>query len=88
MVSLTFQKIIAGSLSDLIAIRDEQLFLAPLFFSSQQLGDLIDYLCTSWLIYALFLEFYALFTMSVHIVLVLDLCIWSTNKYNNNNNNN
>jgi len=42
-----FQKMSAGSLSDLIAIRDGQLFLAPQFFSSQQLGDIIDYLCTS-----------------------------------------
>jgi len=43
MVYLTFKK----ALSDLIAIRDGQLCLLPLFFSSQQLGDIIDYLCTS-----------------------------------------
>jgi len=41
------QKISADSLSDLIAIRDGQLFLSPLFFSSQKLGDIIDYLFTS-----------------------------------------
>jgi len=41
------QKISANSLSELIAIRDGQLFLPPLFFSSQQLGDIIDYLCIS-----------------------------------------
>jgi len=41
------QKISAGSLSDLIANRDGQLFLRPLFFSNQQLGDIVDYLCTS-----------------------------------------
>jgi len=41
------QKISAGSLSDIIAIRDGQLFLPPLFYSSQQLGDIIDSLCTS-----------------------------------------
>jgi len=37
------QKIKTSSLSDLIAIRDGQLFLPPQFFSSQQLGDIIDY---------------------------------------------
>jgi len=43
-----FQKISAGSLNDLVAIRDGQLcWMTPLFFSSQQLGDIIDYLCTS-----------------------------------------
>jgi len=41
------QNISAGSLSDLIAIKGEQLFLPPMFFSSIQLGDIIDYLCTS-----------------------------------------
>jgi len=30
-------------LSDLIAIRDWQLVLPPLFFTSQQLGDDIDF---------------------------------------------
>jgi len=43
----------AGSLFDFIAIRDRQLCLPPLFFSSQQLGEITDYLCTS-LLYALF----------------------------------
>jgi len=42
MVYLTFKTISAGFLSDLIAISDGQLFLPPLFFSSQQLGDIID----------------------------------------------
>jgi len=32
-----------------------------------------------------FFEYCALFTMSVYIILVLDLCTWSMNKYNNNN---
>jgi len=41
------QKSTAGSLSYFIAIRDGQLCLHPLFFSSQQLGEIIDYLCTS-----------------------------------------
>jgi len=41
------QKSTTGSLSDLIAIGDGQLCLPPLFFSSQQLGEIIDYLCTS-----------------------------------------
>jgi len=36
-------KISAGVLSDLIAIRDWQLVLPPLFFTSQQLGDDIDF---------------------------------------------
>jgi len=69
-------------LSDFIAIKDGQLCLPPLFFSSHQLGEFIDYLCTTWL-YALF-EFCAIFVMSVYILLVLDLCIWRTNKYSNN----
>jgi len=77
------QRSTAGSLSDFIAIRDGQLCLPPLFFSSQQLGDIIDCLCTSWL-YALFWVC-AICVMSVYILLVLDLCTWSTNKYNNNN---
>jgi len=47
MVYLIFKKIRSVSLSDLIAIRDRQLFLPPLFFSSQQFGYIIDYLCTS-----------------------------------------
>jgi len=47
MVYLHIQKVRAGSLSDLIAIRDGQLFLPALFFFKQQLGDIIDYLCTS-----------------------------------------
>jgi len=78
------QKISAGSLSDLLAIRDRQLCLPTLFFSSQQLGDIIDYLCTSWLIYAPFWSCVHFFAMYVCILLVLDLCTWSTNKYNNN----
>jgi len=41
------QKSTAGSLSDFIAIRDGQLCLPSLFFSSQQLGEIIDNLCTS-----------------------------------------
>ena len=41
------QKITAGSLLDLIKIRDGQLFLPRLFFYSQQLNDIIEYLCTS-----------------------------------------
>jgi len=41
------QKIIAGSLFDLIAIRDGQSFLPPLFSLPIQLGDIIDYLCAS-----------------------------------------
>jgi len=41
------QKISAGSFSDLIAIRDGILFLPPPFFSSQQLGDIVDYMWTS-----------------------------------------
>jgi len=57
--------------------------LITIVFSSQQLGEIIDYLCTSWL-YALF-KFCAIFVMSVYILLVLDLCTWSTNKYNDNN---
>jgi len=75
MLYLTFKTIrpAAGSLSDLQAIRDGQLFLPPLFFSSQQLDDIIDYLYTSSLIYAL-LEFFALFAISVYIIFVLDLC--------------
>jgi len=62
--------------------RDGQLCLPPLFFYSQQLVWLIDCLCTSWL-YALFWVLCNFF-MSVYILLVLDLCTWSTNKYNNN----
>jgi len=42
------------TLYDLVAIRDGQLCLTPLFISSHQLGDITDYFCTSWLIYALF----------------------------------
>jgi len=41
------QKSTAGSLSDFIGIRDGQLCLPPLFFSSHQLGEIFDYLCTS-----------------------------------------
>jgi len=42
------QKISSASLSDLIAIRDGQILLPPVFFFSQQLGDMIiHYLCTS-----------------------------------------
>jgi len=78
------QKISAGSFSDLIAIRVGQLCLPPLFFSTQRLGDNIDYLCTSWLIYALF-GVLCTFATSVYIILVLDLCTWSTNNNNNNN---
>jgi len=33
-----------------------------------------------------FLEFCALFAISVYTILVFDLCTSSTNKYNNNNN--
>jgi len=47
MVYLTFQKLVPVLCLDEIAIRNGQLFLLPLFFSSQQLGDIIDYLCTS-----------------------------------------
>jgi len=60
------KKISAGSLSDLLAIRDRQLCLQPLFFSSKQLGDITDYMCTSYLIYALFEVVYT-FEMSVYI---------------------
>jgi len=42
-----FQKSTSGSLSDFLAVRDGQLCLPQLFFSSQQLGEIIDYLCTS-----------------------------------------
>jgi len=41
------QTISAGSSSDLIAIKDGQLCMPPLFFSSQQLDDNNDYLCAS-----------------------------------------
>jgi len=41
------QEIPAGSLSDFKAIRDGQLCLPPLLFPNQQLGEIIDYLCTS-----------------------------------------
>jgi len=72
-------------LSDLIAIRHGQLCMPPLFFSSQQLGDIIDYLCASWLIYALFWSYVhflpCLFTYYLCCIYVLEY----TNKYNNNN---
>jgi len=72
------QKNTPGSLSDLIAIRDGQLCLPPLFFSSQQLGKIIDYLCTSWL-YALFLSFVqfvsCLFTYYLCWIYVLEVRI-------------
>jgi hypothetical protein len=41
------QKITSGSLLELLAIRDGQLFLPRLFFTCQQLDDIIEYLCTS-----------------------------------------
>jgi len=72
------QKSTAGSLSDLIAIRDGQLCLPPLFFCSQQLGEIIDNLCTSWL-YALFLSIVhflsGLFTYYLCWIYVLDVRI-------------
>jgi len=67
--------------------RNGQLLLPPLFFSSQELaerGDIIYYLCTSsFIMYTLFGVLYT-FAMSLYIILVLDLCTLSTNKYNNN----
>jgi len=41
------KKLVPGLCLILIAIRDGQLCLPPLFFSRNQLGDIIDYLCTS-----------------------------------------
>jgi len=51
------QKSAAGFLSDFIAIRDGQLCLLPLFFSSQQLGEIIDDLYVHILIICTFLSF-------------------------------
>ena len=41
------QKITAGSLLELLTIRDGQLFLPQMFFTCQQFNDIIEYLCTS-----------------------------------------
>jgi len=65
------QKMSAGSLSDLIVIRDGQLFLHPLIFSCQSLGDFNDYLCTSlFIIYALFGSFVHFCHVCLHNILV------------------
>jgi len=60
------QKIGAGSLSDLIAVRDGQLFLPPRFFSSQQLGDIIYLL----FVYIMIHNIYTLWRF------VKNLCEW------------
>jgi len=73
MVYWTFKKLVPVLCQNLTAIRNGQLVLPPLFFSSRQLGGIIDYLCT-------FLKFCAFLAMSVYMILVLDLCTWSTNK--------
>jgi len=73
------QKGTAGSLSDLIAIRDGQLCMPPLFFSSQQLGKIIDYLHVHILIMCTFLSFVhflsCLFTYYLCWIYVLEVRI-------------
>ena len=85
------QKLTDGSLLELKTIRDGQLILPRLFFSCQQLSDIIDYLCTSWfIVHALFfwncVHFcHVTIRMFVCCLYCIGLCTYSTNKHDNNN---
>jgi len=89
------QKSTAGSLPHFIANRNGQLCLPPLLFSSQQLSEIIDCLCTSRL-HALFLSLCNFCHVCLHITcvgfmyeykknIIIIICLINDNKVQQHN---